>query len=235
MKSFTVNSLRAGYGRKEVLCGIDMDIPVNRISAIVGSNGCGKTTLLKCMANILKPFAGICRIDGKILSAIKQRDLAKRIACCTQDHSDCSYFTVRELVKMGRYPYGNESAAVSEKAVSEAMQLVNLEEFADCRLGELSYGTAHRAWLALALAQQPELLLLDEPTNFLDPLKKQQLAQTLKYLKEEREVTVVMVTHDTEFISDCADNVTALKEGRVIRHGDAASVFTADAVSEIYS
>ena len=235
MKSFSVHSLKAGYGKTEVLHGVDIDIPINQTTAIVGANGCGKTTLLKCMANIIKPFDGVCLLDDIALKKIKPRELARRIAYCAQEHPDCGFMTVRELVSMGRYPYGNEPKSVTDKAVDEAMTLAGVFDCANFRLGELSSGYSHRAWLALALARQPELLLLDEPTNFLDPLKKQQFADILQYLKREKMVTVVMVTHDLQFVSQTADKVIAVKEGRAVETGTVSEVMNNAFIEEIYA
>ena len=234
MKCFSVKQLCAGYGKKKILHDICIDIPADTVTAIVGSNGCGKTTLLKCMAGIIKPFSGNCYIDGTVLSSIAPRERARRIAFCSQQHPDCSYLTVKELVAMGRHPYGNESEKVSAQAVEEALQLADICEFSNCRLGELSSGTIHRAWLALALAQQPELLLLDEPTNFLDPLKKQQLSQIFRYLKQEKNTTVVLITHDINFIANSAENVIALKNGSVLCQKTAQEMMSDSVLSEIY-
>ena len=231
MKSFAVKNLCAGYGSKRVLHDINADIPIGKITAITGSNACGKTTLLKCMGNILAPQAGDCFIDDLPMKSFKSKVVAEKISFCAQEHPDCSYLTVKELVSIGRYPCGSNS----EKAVDDAMALASVGDYAQKKLGELSGGTLHRAWLALALARQPELLLLDEPSNFLDPAQKQNLFTLLCRLKNERGMTVVMVTHDLELIFRTADCVLALKDGRIIKKGTPDMMNESEVLQEIYS
>lgn len=231
MNSFTINDLSAGYGSKTILSDINADIPAGNTTAITGCNACGKTTLLKCMANIIRPRSGACLLDGIPLDRYKNKTLAEKISYCPQDHPDCSYLNVKELISIGRYPCSSNT----DSAVEDAMKLAGVTEYADMKLGELSGGTQHRVWLALALARQPEILLLDEPSNFLDPAQKQLLADLLNRLKTERGITVVMVTHDLELISNAADFVLALKDGRIIKKGTSGIMRDPEVLQEIYS
>lgn len=230
MKNFYVRELYSGYGKKEILHDISLDIHAGGITAVTGSNACGKTTLLKCMANIIRPFSGGCFIDDLPLSGFKTKILAEKISFCAQEHPDCSWLTVRELVSIGRYPCSENS----ETAVTEAMHLAGVADYSEMKLGELSGGTLQRAWLALALARQPELLLLDEPSNFLDPAQKQNLAVLLRNLKNDRGITIVIVTHDLELISQVSDFVIALKDGRVIKKGTSGMMREPEVLQEIY-
>ena len=195
-----------------------------------GSNACGKTTLLKCMANIIRPFSGGCFFDDFPLSGFKAKKLAEKISFCAQEHPDCSWLTVRELVSVGRYPCSENS----ETAVTNAISLTGISDYSEMKLGELSGGTLRRVWLALSLARQPELLLLDEPSNFLDPAQKQNLAALLRNLQSERGMTIVMVTHDLELMSRVSDFVVALKEGRVIKKGTPGMMNKPEVLQEIY-
>ena len=234
MKSFVISGLSCQYGRKEVLHHVDVEIPAGAITSIIGSTGSGKTTLLKAMANMICPSSGACLFDDTDIRKISRRTLAQKLAFFAQEHPDCGYLTVYELVSMGRYPHGNESAEKFREAVENAMRLAGVEEFAHQRLSELSSGTVQRAWLALALAQEPELLLLDEPGNFLDPAKKLMLAATLQQLKEEKNLTIVMVTHDIDLAIKSSDHIIALSDGRVIKKGLPAEFSGRETLEEIY-
>ena len=233
MNFFEVKNLCAGYGKREVLHNIDFSLVPDTITAVTGLNGSGKSTLLKCMVNLLTPFSGECLFDTVPVRKIKPFDLAKKIAFCTQKHPDCSYLTVMELVEMGRFSY-RESRSDARIASEEAMVLTGVIEFADRKMGELSPGVQQRAWLALALAQNPQLLLLDEPSNFLDPAGKYALAELLGSLKCKKRITIVFVTHDLELVLNASDRIIALKDGRVLKNGDTVKVLDRSVVKDIY-
>lgn len=233
MNSFEVKNLCAGYGRCEVLHDISLAISSGCITAITGLNASGKSTLLKCMANQMAPFSGACLFDGVPVRSFKPACLAKKIAFCTQKHPDCGYLTVREVVEMGRFSY-RESRKATSSAADEAMALTGVADSAGCRMSALSPGVQQRVWIALALAQQPEMLLLDEPSNFLDPAGKQALGKLLVELRNSRNITILFVTHDLELAVNYSDDVIALKDGALLMCGKTADIINKKAVREIY-
>ena len=233
MKSFEVKNLCAGYGRHQVLHDISFTVTPGSITAITGLNASGKTTLLKCIANLIAPFSGECLLDGVSVRTLKPAILAKKIAFCAQKHPDCGYLTAREVVEMGRFSY-RESRQATAIAADEAMELTGVASFAGIKMSELSPGVQQRVWIALALAQQPEMLLLDEPTNFLDPAGKQALGELLVELRQNRKITILFVTHDLELVINSSDDVTALKDGTLLMCGKTADIITGKAVREIY-
>ena len=130
MNNFYLRELSAGYNKKEILHDVSFEIPAGKITSITGSNACGKTTLLKCIANIIRPFSGGCFFDDIPLSVFKTKVLAEKISYCAQEHPDCSWLTVRELVSVGRYPCFENS----ENAVEDAMQLTGVADYSECKL-----------------------------------------------------------------------------------------------------
>lgn len=234
MNSFEIKALSAGYGKHTVLHDIDLTVTPGKITVLIGSNASGKSTLLKCMANIKKPINGACLLDDVPLHSMPRRDVAKKIALCSQTHPDCGYLTVSELVAMGRFPYGKEKSDAAKEITDEAMELAGVTSYRDTPLRELSGGTLQRAWIAMALARRPELLLLDEPTNFLDPLRKNELADLLCSLRDKQKITIVTVTHDLEFAARTADYCAALKEGRVIGYGNREIINSKNELTQIY-
>jgi iron complex transport system ATP-binding protein len=233
MTSFEVISLCAGYNSSAVLKEVSFSVAPGTVTAITGLNGSGKSTLLKCMANLLKPFSGECRFDGIPVHSIRPAKLARKIAFCTQTHPDCGYLTVRELVEMGRFSC-RESRSATRAAAEYAMELTGVIQSADRKMQELSSGIQQRVWLALALSQQPELLLLDEPSNFLDPAGRYYLSELLRNLQQKENLTIVLVTHDLDFVLRTSDFSAALKDGKLLMHGETSKTLDRAAIKEIY-
>ena len=168
---FEAKQLVAGYDNKTIIHGVDIVIPSNQISVIIGSNGCGKSTLLKTMARLIKPTSGSITLDGKAISKIPPKQLARVIGLLPQSPIVPEGISVADLVGRGRFPHQSLFSGWTKKdyeAVAEAMTIMNITEFANHNIDELSGGQRQRVWIAMALAQQTDILFLDEPTTFLD-------------------------------------------------------------------
>ena len=207
----------AGYGKKEVLHGIDLEIPDSSIFTIIGHNGCGKTTLLRTMLGFLPMMKGEISLDGLSIGKASPQEVAKHAAYLPQMHTGAE-ITVKRLVLHGRFPYLHYPRRYRKEdceAAEAAMEKMNLTEYADCFLGELSGGLQQKAYIAMALAQNASVLVMDEPTTFLDVGQQLQLADLLKALAGEGK-TVVLVLHDLLTAFAISRRIAALQDGKIL-------------------
>src|SRR5690606_36444183 len=169
--TFQTENLVAGYDNKAILQGVSLAIPSNKISIIIGSNGCGKSALLKTMARLIKPISGQVLLDDKSMNKIPPKQLARVLGLLPQSPIVPEGITVADLVGRGRFPHQSFLKGWSTEdyeAVAEAMEMMNITELADSHIDDLSGGQRQRVWIAMALAQQTDILFLDEPTTYLD-------------------------------------------------------------------
>jgi iron complex transport system ATP-binding protein len=211
--------LTVGYGDDaDVVDRLDLLVPRRRITAVVGANGCGKSTLLRALARLIRPRSGTVLLDGRSISELASREVARRLGLLPQSPVAPDGLTVEDLVARGRYPHQGlfrQWSEHDEAAVEEALGATATTDLRGRPLDELSGGQRQRAWIAMALAQQTELLLLDEPTTFLDLAHQVDVLELLDRLVAERGRTVVMVLHDLNQACRYADHLVALRDGRV--------------------
>lgn len=234
---FGAEQLIAGYENKTVIHGVDLVIPDHKISVIIGSNGCGKSTLLKTMARLIKPTSGKVTLDGKPISKMPAKPLARVIGLLPQSPIVPEGISVADLVGRGRFPHQSLLGGWSRKdyeAVAEAMEIMNITEFANHNIDELSGGQQQRVWIAMALAQQTDILFLDEPTTFLDITYQVEILDLLTDLNRKHGTTIVMVLHDINLSARYADHIFALHTGKLVAAGTPAEVITSTRVKEIF-
>lgn len=234
---FGAKQLIAGYENKTIIHGIDLVIPDRQISVIIGSNGCGKSTLLKTMARLIKHTSGQVTLDGKPISQIPAKALARVIGLLPQSPIVPEGISVADLVGRGRFPHQSLLGGWSRKdydAVAEAMEIMNITEFANRNIDELSGGQQQRVWIAMALAQQTDILFLDEPTTFLDITYQVEILDLLTDLNRKHGTTIVMVLHDINLSARYADHIFALHSGRLVAEGAPSEVITSGRVKEIF-
>lgn len=234
---FRVEQLVAGYDDKTILQGIDLEVPKNKISVIIGANGCGKSTLLKTMAKLIKPTEGNVTLDGKAINKYPPKQLARLLGILPQSPVVPDGITVADLVGRGRFPHQSLFSGWSKKdyeAVEEAMEFMNIQEFANRDIDELSGGQRQRVWIAMALAQQTDILLLDEPTTFLDITYQLEILDLLTNLNRKYGTTIVMVLHDINLSARYADCIFAVKKGQLIAEGTPTEVLTSDLVKSVF-
>jgi iron complex transport system ATP-binding protein len=222
------SGLTVGYGDgADVVDGLDLAIPRERITAVVGANGCGKSTLLRALARLIRPRQGTVLLDGREISELPTRAVARRLGLLPQAPVAPDGLTVEDLVARGRYPHQGlfrQWSSDDEAAVEEALAATATSDLRDRPIDELSGGQRQRAWIAMALAQQTALLLLDEPTTFLDLAHQVDVLDLLDALVAERGRTVVMVLHDINQACRYADHLVAVRDGCVHAAGPPGDV-----------
>ena len=229
--------LDAGYRQKKIISDIHVDIPENKISVILGANGCGKSTLLKTFARLLEPQGGQILLDGKMISQIPSREMAKTIGLLPQSPVVPEGIRVMDLVSRGRFPYRQFLKSMSRedfKIVEEAMETMGITELADWAVDELSGGQRQRVWIAMALAQQTDILFLDEPTTYLDIAYQIEILDLLKNLNIKYRTTIVMVLHDINLSARYADYLFAMKAGKLVAEGTPDEIITPDLMQCVY-
>jgi iron complex transport system ATP-binding protein len=208
-----------GYGERPVVQSLTTGIPDREVTVIVGANACGKSTLLRGMARLLRP-------------------VARTLGLLPQNPVPPEGVTVVDLVGRGRHPHQGTFRRWSredEAAVAEALELTDTLELAERLVDELSGGQRQRVWIAMALAQQTELLLLDEPTTYLDVAHQVEVLDLLATLNETRGTTIVMVLHDLNLAARYADHLIAMRDGRIVAAGRPAEVITEESVREVFA
>lgn len=232
-----VSALSAGYGGMPVLDGIDLVVPPNQITAIVGANACGKSTLLKTMSRLIPPDRGQVRLDGKSIHRLPSKELARTLGLLPQSPVAPEGMTVADLVSRGRHPHQGLFSVWSRKdedAVAAALAATRTDTLADRAVDELSGGQRQRVWIAMALAQEPKILLLDEPTTFLDVAHQIDVLDLLTDLNRTRGTTIVMVLHELNLAARYADFLVAMAEGRLHAAGRPEDVLTEANVRAIF-
>lgn len=230
-------NLHAGYEQKKILNDVHLSIPQNKMSIIIGANGCGKSTLLKTMARLIKPADGEVVLDGKSIHQMPPKQLAKTLGLLPQSPVVPEGITVADLVGRGRFPHQTLFGSWSKKdyeAVAEALEMMNITEFADRNIDELSGGQRQRVWIAMALAQQTDILFLDEPTTFLDITYQVEILDLLTDLNKKYGTTIVMVLHDINLSSRYADYLFTMKNGRLIAEGTPQDIITSTLIRETF-
>ena len=195
---------------KTILDGIDLTVEKGEFIAVVGPNGSGKTSLLRCLDFLNSDWTGSISLCGKDLRNLSRRELARTVAYVPQQLGDLPDYSVRQFVELSRYAWDGDDGAVDN-----ALSAVGMSDFADRRLSTLSGGELQKVSIASALAQETEVVLLDEPTAFLDPKYSQQVWRLLADMKSNGGRTIIAVTHDLNSACATADRICGLKDGKV--------------------
>ena len=235
--TLTIENLSLGYGDRTVIEALDLAVPAGKVTAIVGANACGKSTLLRSMSRLLAPRAGHVILDGKDLHRMPAKQLARTLGLLPQSPIAPEGITVADLVGRGRHPHQgilSRWSRADDIAVADALEATETAELAERSVDELSGGQRQRVWIAMALAQQTDLLLLDEPTTFLDVSHQIEVLDLLTDLNRTRGTTIVMVLHDLNLAARYADHLVALAAGQVHAQGEPAQVLTEEVVRSVF-
>ena len=229
--------LRLGYGSHSVVHDLDVVIPDGRITGIVGANACGKSTLLRGLARLLKPTAGTVILDGTDIHRRPTGEVARTLGLLPQQPVVPSGVTVTDLVGRGRYPHQSgfrRWSSEDDAIVAEALDLTGTIDLADRLVDELSGGQRQRVWIAMALAQHTDLLLLDEPTTYLDLAHQIDVLDLLAELNASRGTTIVMVLHELNLAARYADHLIAMRGGQIRAEGTPDEVITEDIIRDVF-
>jgi iron complex transport system ATP-binding protein len=229
--------LSLGYDGVRVVDNLDLAIEPGAITVIVGANASGKSTLLRGLARLLPPQAGTVTLDGRDIKHLPSRQVATVVGLLPQQPIAPEGIGVADLVGRGRYPHQGwfrHWSSTDDAIVAAAMTATDTLELAPRRMEELSGGQRQRVWIAMALAQKPDILLLDEPTTFLDVTHQVEVLDLLHELNHEQSTTVVMVLHDLNLAARYADRLVVMRQGRVLAEGSPADVLTEAVVLEAF-
>ena len=229
--------LSIGYEHSAVITDLTVDVLDRRITVIVGPNACGKSTLLRGLARLLKPSAGQVILNGSDIATLHTKDVARRLGLLPQTSIAPEGISVADLVARGRFPHQKllrQWSTDDQEAVAEAMRWTGTTELAGRLVDELSGGQRQRVWVALVLAQQTPLILLDEPTTYLDIAHQVELLDLFAMLNREQNRTVIAVLHDLNHACRYADEIIVMKSGSIVIQGDPSSVITAELVQDVY-
>jgi iron complex transport system ATP-binding protein len=230
-------NLTLAYDDAVVARNLGISVPDGSFTVIVGPNACGKSTLLKALARMLKPDVGVVHLDGKAISDYRSREVARRLGLLPQSSIAPSGITVGDLVARGRYPHQRllrQWSSQDEAVVLESMRRTGVAELADRLVDELSGGQRQRVWLAMVLAQQTPILLLDEPTTFLDIAHQIEVLDLCADLNADGH-TLVAVLHDLNQACRYATNLVVLAPGgRIAAQGDPSEIVTAELIADVF-
>jgi iron(III) transport system ATP-binding protein len=218
MSDVRISGLVAGYGGEPVLRGLDLEVPKGALVAVLGSSGCGKTTLLRVLAGFHRPDAGTVTLGGRDLADVPPE--RRGIGVVPQEGALFPHLSVA-----GNVGFGLARAQRRNGRVDELLDLVGLKGFGKRMPGQLSGGQQQRVALARALAPQPGVVLMDEPFSSLDAGLRDELRADVRAVLHSRKATALMVTHDQQEALGVADLVAVLRDGRVAQLGTPQQVY----------
>ncbi len=226
-------SFSYGRGRKLVLDKVGFTLQAGECMAILGNNGVGKSTLLKCIDRIEKPFEGSVLVEGSDVLHSPRAELAKKLAYVPQ-RCNASHIMVFDAVLLGRKPYIKwDVTERDKKIVSDILTQFELDDYKARYMNELSGGEMQKVLLARAVAQQPRFLLLDEPTSNLDPYNQHEMLRLMRDLARREQIAIAIVIHDLNLAFRYCDRFLLLKDSRVYSFGGVETV-TPEAVEAVY-
>lgn len=232
-----IKGLQVKYGNKLAVKDADIQINDGEIVTIIGPNGSGKSTIIKAMSRCLKPSKGEILLDGININKIPTKNISKKMAVLPQVKHVSGDITVETLVSYGRYPhlsFGKRLSKKDRETIDWAIEKTGLREIRTRNVVTLSGGERQRAWIAMALAQQPEILILDEPTTYLDISYQLETLELIKELNESLCITVVMVLHDLNQACRYSDRIYVIDQGEICKSGPPCDIMNEELLKDIF-
>jgi len=242
----TANNITFRVGKKPLISEVSVSFATGKLHLIIGPNGAGKSTLIRVLARMLRPQSGSIEYEGIDVHHTSEADLAKRRAVLSQAIEIAFPLTVREVVMMGRYPhFGGRPTPVDQRIVGEVMAQFDVTEFSDRNYQTLSGGERQRVNFARVLAQlwidrstdagsSCRYLFLDEPLTFLDIRHQIDFMKKIRAFADAPDTVTVGVLHDLNLAARFADQIVLLNEARIVAHGSAAEVLTAERIQAVF-
>jgi len=229
----SVNDVRFSYGKNEVIKGISFESEENTVISILGPNGTGKTTFLKCMCGVHKPSSGEILVDGTDISRLSSKELAKKIAFVPQTVPP-SRMSVFDSILIGRKPYIEWSATKADlDKVSSVIDALGMSDLSLKYMDEISGGEFQKAQIARAIVQEPSVLVLDEPTNNLDISNQHRTMHMIMDIVRSRGMCTIMTMHDINLAVHYSDKLMFIKNGRIEAYGG-SEIVTEKLIEDIY-
>ena len=230
-----VNDVCFSYSSVPVLHDVSIDLTGNELVSILGPNGVGKSTLIHCINKILEPSSGTVLVDGRDVSEIKLKELAKQIGYVPYSANDSFPLSVIDTVLIGRHPHSKWGTLDKDlDIVYDTLKMLGISHLAMRAFNELSAGQHQKVMLARGLVQEPEILLLDEPTSNLDVRHQLDVTKMLKRLSREKGILIVMISHDINIAAKYSDKIILMHEGTIFDVGTPNEVITAENLRTVY-
>ncbi len=231
-----IRDLRISFDDFEALHGVSYDVPKGKLVGLIGPNGCGKSTMMKCISKLHNHWTGTIRIDGEDTSGMRPPDVAKVVANVPAEVGAIYGMSVMDMVMLGRYPFVNRvwwESEEDEKVVREALRTFGLDHYRRKQVSLLSSGEKQRTLIAKAYVQNPKVMLVDEPTSHLDMKYKLEVMEYLQKMARN-DMTVIVAEHDISLMARYCDTCIIMKKGSIVTIGDPKEVITEDLIREVY-
>ena len=234
--SISVENISFSYTKeREILKNVSFNLKDSESLFILGPNGTGKTTLLKCINHILKPTGGKVFINNKDNALLSSYERAKTIGYVPQYNNNVFSMNVIDTIMMGRIAFAGHKIKSNDKdIVFELIERLNLQKFAFKNINQMSGGERQRVFIARALAQEPKVMILDEPTSSLDLKNQMFTLELITDLAKKQNLSVIMTIHDLNLASLFADNIMMLKDSEVYAYGKPIDILTEENVKNVY-
>ena len=230
-----LNNIEFAYNSTPVLENISMELDRSEVLGIVGPNGTGKSTLIKCIDRILKPKHGTILLDEQDINKMNRMEIAKKMGYVPQSTTRVFPASVIDTVLMGRRPHlGWKSSEEDMDKVLEILELLGIVEFAMRDFNEISGGQQQKVLIARALAQEADILLLDEPTSNLDIRHQLEVMEIMTDVVKKNGISAIMAIHDLNLASRYTDRILMMNGGRIFAAGDPESVLTVENIRQVY-